>query len=66
MKASLVIAGVAALLAVTCCCDGLAAGTPTPDPFSGYQQVTEWKGITVGMTTAEMFGALASQENIIR
>jgi hypothetical protein len=66
MKAPLVVAGVVALLAFTCCCGGLAAGTLTPDPFSGYRQVNEWKGIAVDMTTAEMFEVLAPQESIVR
>jgi hypothetical protein len=70
MKAPLVIAGAIALLA-TCCCGGLAAGTPTPrtptpDPFAGYGQVDQWKGIGVGMTTAEMFDVLAPQMSIQR
>jgi len=66
MKAPLIVAGVVALLAATCCCGGLAAGTPMPDTFSGYRQADEWKGIAVGMTTAEMFEVLAPQESIVR
>jgi hypothetical protein len=74
MKASMIVAGVAAVLVVACCCAGLSESTPTQDrqesqtaaPFPGYRQVDEWKGISVDMTTGEMFGVLAAQESIVR
>ena len=67
MKIPLVITGaVALLMAACCCCGGSTAGIATPDPLSGYRRVDEWKGVSVGMSTAEMFEVLAPQESIHR
>jgi hypothetical protein len=64
MRTPVIVICALALLAAALCCG--TSTTTNPDPFAGYQQVEEWKGIETGMTAAEMFEVLAPQETIER